>query len=129
MTLPTFAPTPWGEAVAALLLPSLDGDAAALDRLAARVDSGNAQLLGVFDGADMVAACVVATDGTEAVVKAAGGHWQGGGLVEMLLPVLEQGFKAAGMETCRVETFRRGMMEKISRQLYRPHHVSFVKVL
>lgn len=129
VSLPVFKLAPWSDAIGAFLLPALDHDANALTLIRDRCAAGLFQLLGVFDGDDLIAACVIRVDGDEGVIVAAGGHWQGGGLVEMLLPVLELGFKNAGLSSVRVETFRRGLMEKISRTGYRPAFVAFRKVL
>lgn len=129
VTIPVFVPVEWSTAAESMLLPAVDGDANALIRIREKVAAGRMTLLGVFDDDDMVAACVIGTADDVAIIHAAGGSWQGGGLVESLLPVLEVGFLRAGKARVRVETFRRGMMEKITRQGYTPRHVAFEKVL
>lgn len=129
VTIPVFVPVPWGAEHDALLLPAADGDTRQLDGWRAWCADGRAQLLGVFDDDEQVAAVVIASQGDAAVIKAAGGHWQGGGLVETLLPVLELGFMRAGKKTVVIETFRRGLMAKIAPMGYRPVHIAFQKVM
>lgn len=129
IALPVFVPVPWSEEAEAFLLPACDGDVNTLSSWRAWCESGRAQLLGVYDDDAMVCAIVIGRDGDDAVIKAAGGHWQGGGLVETVLPILELGFARAGMKGVVIETFRRGLMAKITPTGYRPVHVAFRKVL
>lgn len=123
-----FVPVPWNATAAEHLAPAFDGDARALERTRSLCESGALQLLGVYEDEEMIAACVLGVDHDEGVVHAAGGSWNGGGLVESLLPVIELGFQNAGLKSCRIETFRRGLMQKICRTGYRPASVSFRKV-
>lgn len=127
--IPVFESIAWNDAAAEFLKPAFDGDANRLADARARCDDGRAQLLGVYDGETMVCAIVIAIDGDDAVIKAAGGRWQGGGLVETLLPILELGFIRSGLKGVVIETFRRGLMAKITPTGYRPVHVVFRKVL
>ena len=127
LTAPRFAAIDWSIDVDAFLLPAFDGDANLLHRCRERVGKGDAQLLGVFDGDAQAGALVIASEGDEGVILAAGGEWKGGGIIAMLLPVIELGFRNVGRKACRIETFRRGLMAKIAPLGYRPAFVAFRK--
>lgn len=112
-----------------MLLPALENDAVSLAALRCRVAQGDASLLGIYADDVLVCAIVFSTEGSDAVLLAAGGSWAGHSLVDAVLPIMELGFRNAGFAFCRVDTFRRGLMERLSKVGYSPAFVAFRKAL
>lgn len=123
LKVPRLEPVEWSIEIDAMLLPAFDNDSLLLHRARKRVASGTAQLLGVFDGPNLAGVAIITTEGDEGVIVAVGGRWEGGAIIEILLPVFEAGFKAAGCASCRIETIRRGVIKKIAAFGY---HLDFI---
>lgn len=129
VNLPILIPAAWSGQIAAWLLPACHENPDALEKLRQRVEAGRATLLGVYHDDELTAACVIASDGADAEVMALGGSWPLGNLPGVLLPILELGFRNAGIRRLTIPTFRRGLMRTIRAAGYEPDHIAFSKAL
>lgn len=96
------------------------------DLLTESVESGRSVPYGVWHGEELVAAYVCRLDDSGFLEVEAASGLPGFDLVERILPVIESSARSEGLPGVMVNTWRRGMVEKLGRAGYGTAHVRMV---